>query len=637
MSDDLMAQFLTEAGEQIVVAERSLAVLARKGDDESAFDACFRAFHTLKGSTGLFDLVPMERVLHAAEDLLGGGRRAGTTGLANVGALLETIDLVAGWLDALRQTGRLPDDADRVGAVESRRLKTLAGNSDDGGPGGATLDDTLRIAPEFDGRGGVSIRYVPAPDSYFMGDDPVALMASLPGLQALKVAVREPFGPLEDYDPYACNLVLDALSSAGRAEVEAALRLTADQVEIREIARVAAPERTEGDATARRTLRVDAERVDRLADLADELVIVKNTMAELAGLVEDLPGGQTPGQTLRARQAELERLVNDLHAAVGKVRLLPLGGVFARFPRLVREIARSLGKTVTLEIEGGDIEVDKTIVDGIFEPLLHLLRNAVDHGVESPARRRQAGKPEIAVLRLTASIAGDQVVITVEDDGAGIDPARIRELAVARGLTTREAAEAMDDQAAIAMIFIPGFSSADGVSAVSGRGVGMDVVQDSARQLGGKVSVTSRKGHGSSMRMMLPVTRILTQVMSVICGGERFGLALDNVVETVRIRPDQIIPVRSGKAFRLRDQVIPVVELAGLLGAADTTAAAGVIVIAWVQTELVGFSVDRIADRMTAAVRPMNGLLAGAPGVLGTCLSSDGSVLMVLDLPELVL
>lgn len=641
MTDELMVQFLIEGRELVAVAERDLTVLARRPDDAAALDGCFRAIHTLKGSTGLFDLAPMGLMLHAAEDLLSllRGGRAGSA--EDFDALLGVVDQTDRWLDALDRTGVLPADAARAGQAEERRLRELMASTGDAVTA-PSLAATSWTPPEaFAGLGVTALRYVPRADSYFAGDDPVAIVAAAPGIVALRLSPREPWDALADYDPYACNLVIEAVSSAGRGEVEAAFRFVSDQVQFADLAsREVAAEpvaRVEGEG-ARRTLRIDAERVDRLAGLADDLVIAKNGLTELAVQVEQLPGGQALSQALRGRQAQLDRLVGDLHATVSKVRLVPLGAMFARFPRLVREIARALDKTVTLETAGGEVEVDKAVVDGLSDPLLHVLRNAVDHGVESGEQRRAAGKPDLATIRLTAHAEGDQVVIEITDDGAGVDPARVRAVAIRRGLLDPEAAEALDDQAAVDLIFTPGFSTAAEVSAVSGRGVGMDVVRDAANRLGGKVWVESRLGRGTTVRFVLPVTMVLTKVMIVTCGGERYGLALDTVVETTRAPADRIVPVRAGRAFQLRDQVVPLVSLGALVGAAVVgERPAERVVVARVRGELVGFAVDAIVDRMDAAVRPMTGLLAGAPGVIGATLLSDGAVLMVLDLAELIL
>jgi two-component system chemotaxis sensor kinase CheA len=637
MTDELMAQFLIEGRELVASAERDLAVLSRHPADAAALDGCFRAVHTLKGSTGLFDLAPMGLMLHAAEDLLTllrGDRRGSAEDFE---ALLSVVDQVDRWLDALDRTGVLPADAGVIGGAEERRLRDLVRSVDGPVRAEAVAASSWRPPDAFKGLGGVALRYVPRADCYFSGDDPIAIVAAAPGIAAMRLSPREPWGALEDYDPYACNLVIEAVSSAVRAEVEAAFRFVADQVEIVDLAVAEPVARIEGEG-ARRTLRIDAERVDQLAGLADDLVIAKNGLTELAAQIELLPGGQGVSQALRGRQAQLDRLVGDLHAAVGKVRLVPLGTMFGRFPRLVREIARSLDKAVTLETVGGDVEVDKAIVDGLFDPLVHVLRNALDHGVEAPEARRAAGKPELAIVRLSARTEADQVVIEVRDDGAGVDPERVRQVAVRQGLLSQQAADDLDDRAAVDLIFTPGFSTAAEVSAVSGRGVGMDVVRDAATRLGGKVLVDSRRGQGSTVRFVLPVTMVLTKVMIVTCGSERYGLALDTVVETTRIPADRIVPVRAGRAFLLRDQVAPLVSLGALVGAdVGEARAAERVIVARVRGELVGFAVDAIVDRMDAAVRPMTGLLAGAPGVMGTTLLADGAVLMILDLAELIL
>jgi two-component system chemotaxis sensor kinase CheA len=637
MTDDLMVQFLSEGRELVASAEHDLASLARQPDDAGALDGCFRAIHTLKGSAGLFDLRPMSLMLHAAEDLLS-LLRAERTGVAeDFEALFSVVDTVDRWLDALDDAGVLPADAERAGETETKRLRALVASMSAATGAAAPPAATSWRPPEvFGGLGATAVRYTPRADSYFSGDDPIAIVAALPGLAGLKVSPREPWGGLEDYDPYACNLVLEAVSTAGRAEVEAAFRFVADQVEVVDLTTDETPAAPEHGA--RKTLRIDAERVDRLAALAGELVIAKNGLADLAVQVEGLPGGQALGQALRARQVQLDRLVGDLHATVGKVRLVALGPLFARFHRLAREIARSLDKVVSLEVEGGDVEVDKTIVDGLFEPLLHVLRNAIDHGVEPAGVRARSGKPAAASIRFTARAAADQVVIEVRDDGAGIDPAGIRALAVRRGMLTQEAAGRLDDQASIDLIFTPGFSSASEISAVSGRGVGMDVVRDAAQKLGGTVVVDSRMGQGTTVRFVLPVTMVLTKVMVVTCGDERYGLALDTVVETVRVATERIVPVRAGRAFQLRDAVVPLVSLSDLVGAAASgDRPSERVVVARARGELVGFSVDAIVDRMDATVRPMTGLLAGAPGVMGATLLADGAVLMVLDPAELVL
>jgi len=632
MTDELMAQFLVEGRELVAEAARGLAVLGRAPLDAAALDGCFRAIHTLKGSTGLFDLAPMGLMLHAAEDLLAAIRAGRPGGPADFAALLEAVDQVDRWLDALERHGALPADA----AQAARGAVARFGGAEAGASSPTIEAGSWRTPPEFAGLAGTAIRYVPRADAYFSGDDPIAIMAAVPALTALRILPREDWGPLESYDPFACNLVIEAVSAAARPAVQAALRLVADQVEFAELVPAEPGAAAEGSG-ARRTLRVDAARVDRLAGLADDLVVAKSGLAGLAAEAEKLAGGRGLGQSLRAQQARLDRLVGDLHATVGQVRLVPLSPLFGRFPRLARDIARALGKSVALEIEGGDVEVDKSVVDGLFDPLLHVLRNAVDHGVEAPAARMEAGKPETGTIRLTARPDTDRVIIEVTDDGAGIDPARIRALAVERGLLPREAADALEDSAAVDLIFTPGFSTAAAVSELSGRGVGMDVVRAAALAMGGRVEIAGAPGRGTAVRFVLPVTTLLTRVMIVACGPDRYGLALDSVVEAARVTPDRIHRIRAGRAFLLRGQAVPLIALGALVGAPEPGArAAERVVVVRLGGELVGFAVDAILDRMDAVVRPMTGLLAGAPGVMGTTLLADGTVLMVLDPAELL-
>ncbi|PVM82932.1 chemotaxis protein CheA [Caulobacter endophyticus] len=621
LNDDLLPHFLIEGRDLTEQAAHDLQMLAR-GPDKIALDSCFRAIHTLKGSAALFDLPPMVRLLHAAEDLLGAMRSGATADPAALPALIEVVDQTDRWLDELAASAVLKTGAEQV----EKRLAALMGRAPP-----PEASDTDPVTTRL---GGVAIRYTPRADCYFAGDDPLAIIRAVPGLVDLRIAPREPFGDLARYDPFTCNLVMEAVSTAERGAVEAALRLVADQVVLSELAQTASVETVEAEV---RTLRVAAERVDHLSDLTDELVIAKGGLALLAAQAERLAEGHVLAQALRAQQARLDRLVGELHGTVGRIRQAPLAPLFNRFPRLVREVARSLGKTVSFEVEGGETEVDKAVVDGLYEPLLHVLRNALDHGIETPAMREASGKSAASALRLSARSAGDRVVIEVIDDGAGMDPRRIQDMALARGLIDESQAAALDDRAALELIFLPGFSTAATASDLSGRGVGMDAVRSAVARLGGRVEIASQVGKGSTIRLVLPISMALTKIMVVTCSGERFGLAIEGVAETARVAIGQLTPVRDTEAFVLRDQVVPLVHLADLVGASRPTRPEVLrVVVAKVGDESVGIVVDAVVDRLDATIRPMSGLLVNAPGVNGSTLLADGTVLMVLDLQELV-
>ena len=387
-----------------------------------------------------------------------------------------------------------------------------------------------------------------------------------------------------------------------------------------------------------RVLRVDVERIDALVKLAGELTVVKNALGHAAGLAQAGSDPKTLAGVLKDQHAQLERLVGELQRSVLNIRVLPLGQVFQRFPRLVREMAAGLGKPVQLVTEGEATEADKAVVEALFEPLLHVLRNAIDHGVEGPATRAALGKPAAAVLRLRAFRDGEQVLIEVEDDGGGIDIARVRQVAGERGVVGADVLAAMDDEAAADLIFAPGFSTARIVTGLSGRGVGMDAVRTAIQRMGGRVAVTSRPGLGTTVRFAVPFTLMMSAVMTVEAGGQMFGVPLDAVVETVRIPRNRIAPIGAARAFVLRDRTIPLIDLAEAVGASrdETRDGDANVVVASVGGQVGGLEVDRLGERMDVMLKPMDGLLAGMPGIAGTTLLGDGRVLIVLDLEALL-
>jgi two-component system chemotaxis sensor kinase CheA len=320
-----------------------------------------------------------------------------------------------------------------------------------------------------------------------------------------------------------------------------------------------------------------------------------------------------------------------------RIRVLPLRTVFRRFPKLVRETAVSVGKTVRLVTEGDATEADATIVDALFEPLLHVLRNAVDHGIEDAARRTEAGKSTIGTITLRARRDADGVMIEIEDDGGGIDAGRVREVAQARGIAGQGVLDAMTDAEAIDLVFAAGFSTAATVTNLSGRGVGMDSVRTAVGQLGGQVSLDSRPGLGTTVRMVLPFSLMLTRVMTVEAGGQSFALPLDTIVETTIIDRDRISAIGAGRAFALRDRTVPLIDLAETLGLVRDAARKpqAKIVVLSSAGQLGALEVDRLGERMDVMLKPMEGLLGGMRGVAGTTLLGDGRVLVVLDVAEI--
>jgi two-component system, chemotaxis family, sensor kinase CheA len=628
--DELLEQFLVEGRELLDRAAADLAALGRDAADADALDGLFRTMHTLKGSAALFDVPELTQLLHALESRLEAARADGALPAADRPRLERGLDIADLWLEALDRDGAPSDHLrqETVGLERGGHVRATAS------PTGAGSADWARELASTAGAIGalVAIRYAPAPEAYFRGDDPLAVMRGVPGL--LHLAIDAPAGGA-DYDPFSCTLTLRGLSSAPITDVRAAVRLVADQVEVvtLEVVPAATPRRA---GLALRSLRVDADRLDDVAALIDELVIAKNALVHQTALLAAVAGEQARSRELANSLASVERVVADLHASVTRLRLVTLGHVFNRLPRQVREIAEALGKDVELVVSGEAVAVDKSVVEHLYEPLLHLVRNAIDHGIEPAGVRRERGKRERGVLTLTAQMARDEVTIDLADDGDGIDAARVRQLAVGRGLIDADSAAELSDAAAANLVFAPGFTTATEVTQLSGRGVGMDAVRAAVIQVGGRVGLENRPGQGLSVRLTLPAHVVLTKLLVVKAGGERFGVPLESVRETHRVRRDDITPVRAGRAYVRRDNVIPLLRLSDLLGVGRREDA-GAFPVLRIQAggEDVGIQIDEIAERVEAPLRPMAGVLASFPGVLGTVLQGDGEVLLVLDLAEL--
>ena len=387
--------------------------------------------------------------------------------------------------------------------------------------------------------------------------------------------------------------------------------------------------------TVARTFRIDAEQVDALVRLAGELTVVNNAIGHVAKLAQ--AGDPSLAELLKDRHGALEHLVGELRRSVLRMRVRPLRAVLQRFPRLVREMSANLGKSVKLIIEGDETEADKVIVEMLFEPLLHLVRNAIDHGVESARERAAAGKARTARLLIKAQRNVDEVIIEVSDDGAGIDLARVREVALSRSLITEEQLLTLTEAETLDLIFAPGFSTAARVTEISGRGVGMDAVRRAVQRVGGHVAIRSVAGQETAVTLSLPFSVMLTHVMLVEAGGQMFGLPLEAIIETTRVPQAAIRRVGAAPVVVLRNRSLPVIDLAAVLGMeAPVDDDGATLVVAAANGQCGAFRVDRIVERLDLILKPLEGLLAGTPGIMGTTLLGDGRVLLVLDIAEML-
>jgi two-component system, chemotaxis family, sensor kinase CheA len=733
--NEFVEQFLLESRELVAQAIDDLMALEEKPGDRERLDGAFRAFHTLKGAAGIVEFAAMARTLHAAEDVLATLRSSAQPIAPNVlDECLACLDLTSRWLDAMQVTGETPPAAD-VDADDmiTRLVSSMDAEEDEKsvnpGPTGGDWLGRLRVAAgdHFSGAR-TALRFVPDPEAFFRGEDPLSIVAALPKLVLVDLSLTNEAVSLATMNTFSCNLQILALAKASVVEIRNALGAFADRAELRELAqssvpagdqdylahvtslleaqilllredglegslgRVASAGRTaanallylgrsgpaadlekamatalaqrkaaplivaietalEGDAkpeyaanvppvqiVAPRALRVDMDRIDSLVKLTGELLVVKNAIGHAAKRVQANEDPVVVASALRDQHALLDRLAIELQVAVLRIRVLPLRTVFRRFPRLVREIAGGVGKTVRLIIEGEGTEADATIVDALFEPLLHVMRNAVDHGIESPEQRASLGKPAMGTLVLRGLREAENVRIEVEDDGGGIDVDRVRAVAGVRGIATEQALAAMTDEQVIDLIFAVGFSTAPTVTDLSGRGVGMDSVRTAVERLGGTVTLQSRPRLGTVVSLNLPFSLMMTRLMTVEVAGQVFGLPLENVVETTIVGRDLIVPIGSGRAFLLRDRTIPLLDLADTLGIARDVSDQKIakVVIVSATGQIGGIEVDQLGERLDVMLKPMEGLLGGMKGVAGTTLLGDGRVLVVLDVQEML-
>ncbi len=390
------------------------------------------------------------------------------------------------------------------------------------------------------------------------------------------------------------------------------------------------------------TIRVDHERLDHLMNLIGELIINRNRYTLIARSLEDTSRDvdvSRVAQDLSETTYAMARISDDLQDTIMKVRMVPVSSVFSRFPRLVRDLSRKSGKEVELIMEGEETELDKSVVEVIGDPLVHLIRNSVDHGIEPEEERKAAGKPPKGTVTLRAFHKGNSVAIEIEDDGKGIDPAKMREVAIRKGIITQEEAAQLDDRESLELIFAPGFSSAEKITDISGRGVGMDVVRTNIKNLKGSVSTYSEVGKGTRFTLSLPLTLAIIDALMVNVSGQMYAIPLDAVSETTKIESERLTDVKGRKAVTLRGEVLGIVELSEMLDLphADTMPEVLSMVVIHDNERRLGLVVDRLLERQEIVIKPLGSYLGDLKGISGATILGDGSVILILDPHEIYL
>ena len=389
-----------------------------------------------------------------------------------------------------------------------------------------------------------------------------------------------------------------------------------------------------------KSIKVDQTKIDRLMNLIGEMVVAKNALPYLAGRAETVFGVRDLSREIKSQYAVINRIAEEMQDSIMQVRMMPVSFVFQRFPRLVRDTSNKLGKEVNLILEGEETEADKNVIESLGDPLMHIVRNSLDHGIEMPDIRRTLGKPAAGTIVIRATQEAGRVAIEIQDDGKGIDPDVIKRMAFEKGIIDSEQLERISDQDAVNLVFAAGFSTAEVVSDLSGRGVGMDVVRTAIEKVNGTITLESEKGKGTRILLSLPLSMAVTNVMIVESNNQIFGVPMGIVVETVRIPRADIRTIKQNQATVLRGRIVPLKSLNLLLGqhvppkANDEDELA--VLIVSLGGESVGIFVDDFRETVDIILKPMTGVLAGLTAYTGSALLGDGSVLMVLDLKEII-
>lgn len=630
--------FFQEADEHLGTLESGLLRLEGSGEaDPELLNEIFRSAHSIKGASGTLNFEDIARFTHSLESLLD-RLRAGEIRVCRelVDLLLKASDVLKGLLAAAREGAPPPAETEAV-------LEALfrAQRAPDPTP---ELRSRVRSGDRKPAAAVYRLRFRPAAEIFRFGMDPLLTLRDLARAGAitdLEADVSQ-LPPLAELDPMTCYLgwSLRVKTDQSIEQLREVFAFVEDGAElsIEPEAEASAAERqapaSPAAAGAGRaaphessSIRVPTQKVDKLVDLIGELVIAQSMVTEILD-------NFTPASLVRLREAgaEVQRYTRELQERVMSIRMLPVGSIFSRFPRLVRDSSAALGKSIALELIGEDTELDKGVVERMADPLTHLIRNAVDHGIESPAERRQAGKAEQGVIRLQAYHQGGNVFIEVADDGRGLDTARIRRKALERGLIG-ETDELTPGQVQ-ALIFQPGFSTAETVSDLSGRGVGMDVVKRSVEALSGAVDVSSSPGRGCTFRVKLPLTLAILDGLTVRVGDQTYILPLVSITESIRPRREQVpTVVGRGEVVVVRGEPCPLLRLHALFGVETevTDPTSGAVVIVEHLGRRVGLLVDELLGQQQVVIKSLETHFRKVEGVLGATILGDGRAALILD------
>lgn len=683
-NDEILQDFLVEASEILEQLNEQLVDLEHNAEDAELLNAVFRGFHTIKGGAGFLGLDALVNVCHRSEDifnLLRNGEKSLTTPMMDV--FLEVLDVLNAQFESLRAMEE-PESASQE-LLDALTRMNHPGNDDEGeaapvavatpaavveapaakaaAEGDITDDEFEALLDAIDGKGDKS-RAEPAAAVAATGDEditedefealldqlhgkgqftPEALPKETPPAVTPAESTRSAAAGDEDITEDEFEALLDQLHGKGQFNATAVAAPEPAKSAPSKPAPAPAPAAAKPVEAAKKkvetpqaetTVRVDTKRLDDIMNMVGELVLVRNRLWNLT----NGENSEVHSEAVTKAVSNLDLVTGDLQMSVMKTRMQPIKKVFGRFPRVVRDLARNLKKEVNLELVGEDTDLDKNLVEALADPLVHLVRNSVDHGVEMPDEREAKGKPRTGVVRLAAEQEGDHILLTIDDDGAGMDPDKLRKLAVKKGMMDEDAAARLSDREAYMLIFAPGFSTKEKISDVSGRGVGMDVVKTRITQLNGSVEIESEMGKGTRVLIKVPLTLAIMPTLMIKLGEQTFALPLVNVSEIFHLDLTKTNVVDGRRVIMIRDHALPLYYLSGWLvaGCPQTLPSSGHVVVVHIGTQQIGFVVDQLIGQEEVVIKPLGALLHGTRGMAGATITGDGRIALILDIPGLL-
>ena len=620
---EIFEEYVIEAKEHLENLEQKLLELERDPENEELINSAFRSMHTIKGGAGFLGLSLIVETAHLAEEVLG-KLRSKTLKLSPEinDLLLKSVDFLRSALDCYLRGEECPRNEELY-----KSLKMLI----EGGQVETTVQTKKSIDELLDDFGLSHLKGKPLEDIL---EELILLSPDKRPKELIDALEKEIYSTKEsakiqdEVEEEANKLMLEYAKEGLLGEKVLETVIEKEESEEGKKADKTKEEKKKIEEEGERVLRIDVQKIESLMNLVGELVLERNRLLRLSQAMTE-EGYSRRLEELEAVVSSIDRIVGDLQLAVMKTRMQPVKKLFQKFPRVARDLSRMLGKEVELSTEGEDTEMDKSLIERLEEPLIHLIRNSIDHGIEPPEERERLGKPRAGRIKLKAYYQGDRVFISVEDDGRGIDVDKVKEKAIEKGIATKDRLEKMTEKEILSLVFSPGFSTADRISEVSGRGVGMDVVMDVVMRFRGTVDLSSEKGKGTKVTMSFPLTIGIIKSLLVSMCGRLFAIPIHSVLEIVSGDEADVSLISGEEVLILRGNTIPLINLGKVLGIPMERI--GFVIVVLIGNRRVALAVEDMLGDEEIVIKPLGKFFGDIEGISGATITGDGNIVLILD------